>query len=438
MQKKLFTSVTKTKALLFVAVILISFSVWRAYMLNQPHCQALINTRYFDYATKAYISNKAIIVKSATISDIIDANSAQQADLNCRLMDLAGAYLYPGLIDSHSHLLAFDKQRVPDWKSALELSAARPETMRLEIGARNARSMLMAGFTTVRDLGNSGYYLDEKLKSKINDKIPTGPDIIISGPGITIAPSQINLKINVQEYTVVDEKTDIYALLQGYKSHNVAWVKLYADNSDQGSLITQNLLKKLTDFAHGLDLKVAIHAELNRSIINALEANANSIEHFYEAPNIQIKKIKKYPFITLTEYSLKTCRDLSFNNSCDSKIKLLKSRIAWIKDNGFKYIFGSDSVLDFTSNFKTRGEASLSSLISLGEFGLSPLEVILSATVTPAAMLERPIGKIKKNYSANFVAFASDPLINLENLKTRTFVMLSGVVACQSPRACRP
>lgn len=407
-------------------------------MLNQPHCQALINSRYFDYATNAYISDKTIVVKSATISDIIDANSAQQADLNCQLMDLEGAYLYPGLIDSHSHLLALDKQRVPNWKSALELSAARPETMRLDIGAMNARSMLMAGFTTVRDLGNSGYYLDEKLKSKIDNKISIGPDIIISGPGITIAPSQINLKINTQEYTVVDEKTDIHALLQGYKSHNVTWVKLYADNSGQGSLITQNLLNKLTAFAQSLDLKVAVHAELNQSIINALDANANSIEHFYEVPNTQIKKIKKYPFITLTEYSLKTCLDLSFDNSCDSKIKSFKSRIAWIKDNGFKYVFGSDSVLDFTSNFKTRGEASLSSLISLGEFGLSPLEVILSATVTPAAMLERPIGKIKKNYSANFVAFASDPLIHLENLKTRSFVMLNGVVACKSPRACRP
>lgn len=437
MKKKLFTSVTRTKALLLIAAILISFSVWRAFMLNQPHCQALINSHYFDYATNAYISDKSIIVKSAAISDIIDANSTQQVDLNCRLIDLKGAYLYPGLIDSHTHLLALDKQRVSDWKSALELSAARPETMRLDIGAMNARSMLMAGFTTVRDLGNSGYYLDEKLKSKIDNKISMGPDIIISGPGITIAPSQINLKINAQEYTVVDEKTDIHTLLRGYKSHNVTWVKLYADNSGQGSLITQNLLNKLTAFAQSLDLKVAIHAELSQSIINALDANANSIEHFYEIPDAQIKKIK-YPFITLTESSLKTCLDLSFSKSCATNVKLLKGRVAWLKDNGFKYVFGSDAVLDFTSNFKTRGDASLSSLISLGEFGLSPLEVVLSATAAPSMMLGQPIGKIKKNFTANFVAFHSDPLINLENLKTRNFVMFKGVVICNSQDSCEP
>lgn len=412
--------------------------LWATLRAAKDDCHLLLNSNYFNYKTNTYTANKTIILKKNIIADIVDANSIQYLGTNCQSLDLKGAYLFPGFIDSHSHLLAFDKQRVSSWRSALELSSVRSEKMRLLVGEKNATSLLLAGFTTVRDLGNSGFHLDEQLKSRISDKLLAGPQIITSGPGITIEPSQIDLKYSPREYTLVSERSDIDRILQDYKSHNVSWIKLYADNSGRGSLIKQDLLETLTRKAQNLNLKVAIHAEYAQSIVNALNATPNSIEHFYEIPNFDTKPMKNFPYIVLTDYSLKTCENMLIEKNCKNKINSLKNRLTWLRQNNFKLVFGSDSVLDFTSNFKTRGEASLAALISLEQLGLSPLDVLLSATVTPAEMLGLPIGKIEKHHKANLVAFSSDPIINLDNIKTRTLVIFNGKIVCKKTQECLP
>lgn len=417
---------TRKKTLLFVISILFGAFLWLMLRAPEPEydCLLLINAKYFDYRTNAYIANKTILIKTAVIADIAEANPALSLNTNCRLLDLKGTFLFPGLIDSHTHLLALDKQKVADWKSALELSAARPEKARLLIGETNSRSMLSAGFTTIRDLGNSGFHLDEQLKKTMS----AGPEIITSGPGITISPSQIDLKYNPKEYTLVDEHTDIDQLFQDYKSHHISWIKLYADNSNRGPLIAQRLLKNLAYKAQNLSLKIAVHAESFKSIANALEAGPDSIEHFYEIPST---KIRNTPYIVLTDGA-------SLEKNSSEKIAAIKKRVAWLKLNNFKLVFGSDAVLDFTSDFKSRGEASLSSLINFEQIGFSPLEALLSATTTAGEMLGLPIGKIEKNYKANLVAFNSDPLMSLENIKRRNLVIFAGKIVCNNALDCEP
>lgn len=421
-------------------VIIIIGVAFRFFLTSSSthNCLDVINSNYFDHKTNVYISNKVIRISKNIITDIVDLNSNQHIDNNCQSVDLKGYFLYPGLIDAHTHLMAADKQTVFDWKSALEISAARPNNVRLLIGEINSKSMLLAGFTTVRDLGNSGFDLAERLKSRISDKKLIGPEIISSGPGLAVGPSQINLKYNRLEYTLIDEQTDINQTLLDYKSRHVTWIKLYADNSGRTTLIKQELLRAIVKKAQSLNFKVAVHAEYDQSITNALNVKPNSIEHFYEVPKIKIGLSKNLPFIVLTDYSFETCKRALIEKNCEDKIRSLKKRLRWLKYNNFKIVFGSDAVLDFTSNFKTRGEASLSSLISLGQIGLSPLEVLLSATVISAEMLELPIGKIEKNYTANLVAFESDPLVSLENLKNRIMVINQGEIVCKNINECQP
>ncbi|MEK6627159.1 MAG: amidohydrolase family protein [Bdellovibrionota bacterium] len=413
---------TLKKPLLLVASILSGAFLW--FLLKKPlpeyDCLLLLNSKYFDYKTSAYVANKTIVIKNAVIADIFDTNPALTLNTTCKLLNLKGAFLYPGLIDSHAHLLALDKQKVPNWKTALELSAARPEKTRLLIGEANAKSMLLAGFTTIRDLGNSGFHLDAKLKKIMS----AGPEIITSGPGVAIAPSQIDLKHNPKEYNLVDEHTDIDLLLQNYKSHQASWIKLYADNSNKSPLMAQSLLKSLTQKARNLNLRVAIHAEYAQSIANALDAEPDSVEHFYEIP--LSKKTRAATYAVLTDAAPL------------EKTSASEKRISWLKQNNVKIVFGSDAVLDFTSNFKNRGEASLSSLIRLRQIGLSPQESLLSATATAGEMLGLPIGKIEKNYAANLVVFNSDPLLSLENLKNRTLIIFGGKIVCDNRQVCSP
>ena len=107
-----------------------------------------------------------------------------------------------------------------------------------------------------------------------------GPEILTSGPGLAVLPSQIDLKINSLEYKIVDEKFNLENTLSDYRSHHVSWLKVYADNSTRNVPINETLLKQIVTRAHALNLKVAIHAEYRESIINAIKAKPDSIEHF--------------------------------------------------------------------------------------------------------------------------------------------------------------
>ena len=429
---------SRYKISIFIIVFFFGFSLWILFKDKKHECLLILNSKYFDYKSGSYILNKIIVISNALITDIVDSNSFESLDKNCLSVDLKGHFLYPGLIDAHTHLLAVDRQKVVGWKSALELSAERPSMMRLFIGEKNAKSMLLAGFTTVRELGNSGQYLDEKLNLRITNNISLGPEIITSGPGIAIYTSQINSNAKKEEYTIVNSQSDIDQVLLKYKSHNVSWIKLYADNSAVNSIISLDLLKSITRKAQALKFKVAIHAEYNQSVQMALLARPDSIEHFYEIPAHDVSNNINTPFVVITDNSLNTCENSFIVNNCFEKIKSLKNRLEWLRREGYKIVFGSDAVLDFTFNFKNRGDASLSSLISLTQIGLSPLETLLSATVTSADMLALPIGKIEKDYMANLVAFYSDPLINIENIKNRDLVVFKGKIVCKGSNECQP
>ena len=217
------------------------------------------------------------------------------------------------------------------------------------------------------------------------------------------------------------------------------WIKLYADNANHTVGIGKMLLRALTSRAHEIKMKVAVHALYKESAANALDSESDSIEHFEEIPTATgLQTLKRMPFVITTDFTLKTCERIPLEANCVTKLNLLQTRISWLKKNSFPLVFGSDSVLDFSSNFKSRGEASLASLINLSLMGLSPAEAITSATSTAAEMLGLKIGKIAETYEANLVAYNEDPLKDLNNLNSRTLVISRGFIVCKNSNECRP
>ena len=431
----------KNTTFLFIFFLLMAITFFFLSDQVAKDCLIIRNSKYFDGDSSVYVSNKTIVIRKDKITEILGNENLQQIDIlknACNSVDLSGKYLFPGLIDSHTHLLAVDAQRVTDWKVALEKSAARPNMTRLFLGEKNARSMLLAGFTTLRDLGNSGNFLDFDLRTRSLNAPEFFPDIIISGPGIAVAPTQINLRTNSAEYRVINEASEIDGILAEYKKRNVPWIKLYADNSNHSVGIGKSLLRTLTSRAHELKMKVAVHAIYKESVANALNSDSDSIEHFDEVPGSDLPKFKRMPFVITTDFTLETCERIPLDRICVAKLNLLRTRLRWLQNNGFPLVFGSDSVLDFSSNFKSRGQASLASLTNLTQMGLSPAEAITSATSTAAEMLGLKIGKIQETYTANLVAYKEDPLKDLNNLKIRTLVISRGFIICKSSNECRP
>lgn len=407
---------------------------------SSESCLILLNSKYFDASIASLVANKSIVIQQGKISEILDSENLQRlATLQdqCTSVDLSGKFLFPGLIDSHTHLMALDAQRVSGWKDGMERSAARPNMTRLFIGEKNARSMLRAGFTAIRDLGNSGKFLDYELRALSRRAPEFFPEIVISGPGIAVAPTQIDLRFNSAEYRIIKESSEIDAILAEYKNKNVEWIKLYADNSNKNLGIERKLLQALTERAHKLQLKVAVHALFKETIENALESEPDSIEHFDEIPSIEFLTQRPRPFVITTDFNLATCLRIPLNENCPAKLELLRKRIGWLKQNNFRLVFGSDSILDFSSNFKSRGEASLASLINLGRMGLNPAEALTAATATAAEMLGLNAGSIQVNNVANFIAFEKDPLQDLNHLKSRSLVVSRGHIICKNLNECQ-
>ena len=403
-------------------------------------CLILLNSKYFDSTTGGYIANKTIVIRKDRISEILDSENLQPIAVlkeQCLAVDLTGKFLFPGLIDSHTHVMALDAQRVSGWKAGMERSAARPNMTRLFIGKKNAHSMLVAGFTTIRDLGNSGAFLDSELRTQSLRAPELFPEIIVSGPGIAVAPAQIDLRFNSAEYRIIKDSSEIDTILAEYKKKNVEWIKLYADNSNKPLGIDKQLLHALTERAHKMQFKVAVHALYNETIANALESEPDSIEHFDEIPSFELPSQTPRPFVVTTDFSLATCERIPLNDNCSAKLEMLRKRIVWLKQNNFRLVFGSDSILDFSSNFKSRGEASLASLINLAQMGLTPADALTAATATAAEMLGLSTGKIQINYIANFVAYGKNPLEDLSNLKSRTLVVSRGHVICKNQNECQ-
>lgn len=427
-------------AFLFVLFTISAATLWFLSEKSSKNCLLLINSKYFDTTSGGFVANKAIVIQKEKISEILDSDNLQRVAVfrdQCTTVDLSGKFLIPGLIDSHTHLLALDGQRVSGWKDGMERSAARPNMTRLFIGQKNARSMLLAGFTTIRDLGNSGNFLDSELKSQSRRAPGHFPEIIISGPGIAVSPSQIDLRFNSAEYQIIKDFSEIDAILVAYKKKNVEWIKFYGDNSAKPVGIEKKLLRELVERARQSGFKVAIHAIFDETIGNAVNAEPDSIEHFDEIPSIELQPQVLRPYVVTTDFSVSTCERIPLYENCPAKLEVLRKRIGWLKQNNFRLVFGADSMLDFSSNFKSRGEASLASLINLGKMGLTPAEALTAATKTAAEMLGIKTGSIRADYTADLVALEENPLQDLNHLKSRSLIVSRGHIVCKNLIECR-
>ncbi len=401
----------------------------------QKNCLVLSNARILDIQNMQYTEGSFLLIKNESISGLTKEIPLDFS--NCKNIDIKNKFVIPGLIDTHTHLLAGDKQRVRSWREALSMSADKPYMTRLFLGEKNAFSMLKAGFTTMRDLGNSGHFLDAKLNSLLNSRYGVKPHLLFSGPGISYQMSQISSSVYPQEYKVIDDHSDLGNLLTDYKKNGASWIKLYADSSNKSNLFNSEKFNNIIKMAHESGFKVAVHAENAKSERLALLSDADSIEHFYELPEQEEGlTFNSKPSIVLTHVNTVSCENLNFEPDCLDKLKTLKDRTDWLRKNNFSFVFGSDAVLDFTSKYDERGEASLDSLMSLSELGFSNTEILKSATLNASEMLSLKAGQISKDYQADLLVLNADPVENIKNLQKRFMVISGGKPYCQNEKEC--
>lgn len=354
---------------------------------------------------------------------------------NTRVIELKGATLLPGLIEGHSHLFLHPYNEV-SWNDQVLHESRAERTAR---AVTHADSTLLAGFTTVRDLGTEGaMYDDAGLKTAIEKGIVPGPRMIVATRAIVAkgayGPNYNNADIDLpQGAAEVGNIDELEKEIRTQISKGADVVKIYADyragkNGEAAATFTLDELKAAVSIAKSLGRPVVIHSTTTEGMRRGIEAGVTTIEHG-DGGTEEIFKMMKEKGIAL-------CPTLAAGDAISQyrgwrkgidpeppSITAKKKSFAAALKAGVTICMGGD-VGVFTHGTNAR-EMEL-----MVDYGMKPLDVLKSATSINADVFgyASEIGRIKKDLLADIIAVNGDPSTDIKNIRKIVFVMKNGKI----------
>ena len=395
--------------------------------------------RLLDVRTGKTLINQAIVIEGDKIVSV-EPYSGATAEANAKVIDLSSKTVLPGLIDAHTHL-TFDPKFGYD---RLAISLPREAL----IGAKNARVTLLAGFTTVRNVGADGFS-DVALRDAIYAGEVPGPRIDASGPalGITGGHCDDNLlpyEWHATEVGVADGVENVQHKVREIIKYGADVIKICATggvlslgDNPQASQYTQEELRAIVADAHRLGRKVAAHAHGAEGIRWAAEAGVDSIEHGSYIDDAAIAAMKQHgtylvPTLYLSDWFLENAAKTGVPPQMLAKAQEVmpaaRKNVAHAFASGVKVGFGTDAAV-YPHGLNAHEFAVMVKL------GLTPLQSIQAATVNDADLLgwSDKVGVIEPNHYADIIAVDGDPLQEVTMLERVKFVMKGGVVYKSEP-----
>lgn len=384
----------------------------------------------FDPLTGAVSANVDIRVEGDSFVSVAPAAAAQPT------LDLSSGYCLPGLIDVHDHLTS---DPTHSGYSSLGISLPRKALT----GAKNARKTLLAGFTTVRNVGAEGY-TDIALRDSINAGEIPGPRMFVSGPPLGITGGHCDDNLLAPEYHyiaegVADGPWAARAKVRLNIKYGVDVIKICASGGvlSKGDLpgapqYSPEEMRAVVEEAHRLGRKVAAHAHGTQSIKEAILAGVDSVEHcsLIDDEGIRLAK-QKGTFLVFDIYND------SYILSDGEKDGLLPEMIekekqigklqrsnfqrAWAA--GVRMAFGTDGgVYPHGDNWKQ--------IPLMVQLGMPAVDALRSATTEAAELIGLPtrLGRVAPAHYADLISVDGDPLKDPEALGHVRFVMKSGQV----------
>jgi imidazolonepropionase-like amidohydrolase len=391
--------------------------------------------RTIDPETGETYVNQVIVVSDGKITKVgTDINVPADA----RIIDLSKEAVLPGLFDAHTHLLATVD---PKWDLGdfWIMSMQRRPGYRAILGLEHAHEMLDAGFTTVRDVGNSGDYLDIDLEKAIDFGWVVGPTIIPAGRIIAPfggqfwdSPAEAKF-LNNAEYYFADSRDE---MRKGIRE-NIYWgakvIKIVVDAKPY-VYSTDDIRFMMTEAA-AAGRKVAAHVQTERGARNAIEAGVASIEHGWVLTDQDLALAKQnHVVLVSTDFPENQLVALGMDPAQAKKTHASYiDRLRRANSAGVEIVFGTDVMYD--SRTQTRGELAMEYIDSMVEAGLPSLAILKAMTTDAARLLgvEKERGNLKPGLAADIVAVSENPLENVDSLKHVDFVMKNGKVVKQKP-----
>jgi len=412
--------------------------------------------RLLDPAAGQYRMDQALLVQGTTIAAVGSFGALQsQASPGTRIIDLGSATLVPGLIDAHAHLLdAMEGQWSPGDAIILTVARLGPAARAL-LGAANAREVLHAGFTTVRNLGHSGPDGDAALRDAIAAGWVPGPRVLaatrkITPPGgqaVAIRMEGLDALIR-HEFLPISGTEEARRAVREAIAAGADVIKIVIDDGKR--LLALEEVGAISDEAHRVGLKVAAHATSRGAVQMAVDGRVDSVEHGDEASDETLRLMRNRRTVLVptlwTEAALRDVFLASVKGTPDEAAgeaavaryaASARTRIKRALAAGVRIAAGSDMWSRYPG--KTRGEATHVMLTALQAAGLPPADVLRSATITAAELLgwQDRIGTLEKGKLADVAAVDGDPLADVAALARVTFVMKDGAIAVEKGAAAR-
>ncbi len=391
----------------------------------------LIPDQVFDGETLH--SNWAVLVTDNRITFAGPAADLKNSG-SYKKKELKGMTLMPGIIEGHSHLLLHPYNET-EWNDQVLKESPVERAIR---GVVHAKKSLMAGITTMRDLGAEGAgYTDVYLKKTIEDGIIPGPRLLVAGPAI-VATGAYGPKGFHDGVTVplgaepVSGKAEAIKEVRTQLGHGANFIKIYADyrwGKDEPSQPTflQEEIDAMVATATSAGRYVVAHAGTPEGMRRAILGGVETIEHG-DGGTMEIFKMMK-------EKGVGLCPTLAAGDAIErykgwkkgkepdtDRIVKKKKSFKLALESGVDIVFGGDvGVYSHGENYRE--------LELMVEYGMQPLNVLRSATSVNARIFHlNELGRIQENFLADIIAVEGNPVKDIKKMREVTFVMKNGVV----------
>jgi imidazolonepropionase-like amidohydrolase len=369
-------------------------------------------------------ANQIILVRGRKI-EAVGANVQIPAD--AQIIDLSKSTVMPGLFDAHTHLcMTVKKDR--DAGSYYITTLLDPTPYRAIEGVANARDMLAAGFTTIRDVGNNGNYGDTALREAIERGLVPGPTMVTAGRIIAPYGGQFRLQpekrdLATPEYAFADTHDEMLKAIRENIHYGATMIKIVVD--DQKYIYSADDIRFMVEETHRAGLKLAAHCWTHAGARNAAEAGVDSIEHGQMMTNEDLQLAKKNHVVLVgTDFSVIAARESGF----PELHAVFVDRLKRAHEIGVTMAFGTDVI--FTLPGETRGTLAAEYVSSWVEAGVPAKDTLQAMTVNAARLLgvDGERGSIKPGLSADIIATPENPLENIQAVRKVSFVMKDGIV----------
>jgi imidazolonepropionase-like amidohydrolase len=384
-----------------------------------------------DPAKGTVSKDQIIVVENGKIT-AVGAGVAIPKD--AQVVDLSKEWVMPGLIDAHTHVTF---EEIPG-KAPFEAMYLKESTgFRALQGLHISETLLNAGFTAMRDVGNEADFACVDLKKAFRAGWYDGPTLQCAGKIIGPfggqskgMPEEIG-PFWLHEYIDADTADEVRKAIHEDIYYGADVIKLATDNSEY--FYTEEEIRAAADEAHNAGRALAVHVYGGKAADNVIRGGADSVEHGFALTTEQLKLMKeKGTYLVGTDFPEAHLAGLNPSNDTLADAKKLGDQIIARLSNankiGVKMAFGSDTVTGAPG--RTRADLVFDYLAVWKAAGVSNGDILKAMTTNGADLLRisKERGAIAEGQFGDIIAMPGDPLQEIESLRKVNFVMKNGKV----------